>query len=98
MQPRHSPPVEALIKGTVKEVLEGRIIEPQPLYCTTELQGKPTDICPPLTEGAQGLELEDVLVEGAGEGGGRRKPFQGLSGWVEWMRARTQLQEEKGFI
>ncbi len=39
-QPPHSPPVEGLLKGTIEEVLEGRIIVPQALGCPTEPQGK----------------------------------------------------------
>ncbi len=31
VQPPHSPPIEGLTQGTIKEVLEGCIIEPQPL-------------------------------------------------------------------
>ncbi len=40
VQPPHSPPIEGLLKGTIEEVLEGRIIVPQALGCPTEPQGK----------------------------------------------------------
>ncbi len=67
LQPPHSPPVEGLLKGTFEEVLEGRIVVPQALGCSTEPQGKLPHISSLLTEGAQGLKLEDALVEGAAE-------------------------------
>ncbi len=98
IQPPHPPPVEGLIKGTVEQVLQCRIVEPQILCCVAELLGK---------HPAQGLELEDALVEGTGQCGGwwwtvqalpPLGPLHGgfvLSGWVEGKRARTQLQEEK---
>ncbi len=106
-QPSHPPPVEGLVKGIIEEIFEGRIIEPKPLCCTTELQGKLPHSSALLTEGAQGLKLEDALVEGAGESGGWRmaqalpllSPHNGefdQSGRVEGMRAKTKLQEAKG--
>ncbi len=66
IQPPHPPPVEGLIQGTIKEVLECRMVEPQPLCRVAELLGKRPYVSALLTEGAQGLKLEDALVEGAG--------------------------------
>jgi len=110
IQPPPPPPVEGLIKGTVEQVLQCRMAEPQPLCCIAELLGKHPYVSALLTEGAQGLELEDALVEGAGQYGGwwwtvRALPPLGplhvgfvLSGLVEGKRARTQLQEENGLF
>ncbi len=63
----HSPPVEGLLKGTIKEVLEDCIIVPQALGCPTEPQDKHPHVGALLTEGAQGLKLEDASVEGAAD-------------------------------
>ncbi len=46
------------------------MVEPQPLCCIAELLGKPPNVSALLTEGAQDYELEDALVEGAGQCGG----------------------------
>ncbi len=56
-----------LLKGTIEEDLEGRIVVPQALNCPTEPQGKLPYVSALLTEGAQGLKLEDALVEGAAD-------------------------------
>ncbi len=66
IQPPHFPPVEGLIMGTVEQVIQCRMVEPQHLCCVAELLGKRPYVSALLTEGAQGPELEDVLVEGAG--------------------------------
>ncbi len=42
------------------------LLQHQPLCCVAELLGKHPYVSALLTEGAQGLELEDALVEGAG--------------------------------
>ncbi len=67
VQPPHPPYAEGLLKGTVEEVLEGRIIVPQALCCPTERQGKPPHVGALLTDGTQDLKLEDALVEGAAD-------------------------------
>ncbi len=78
IQPPHPPPVEGLIQGTIKEVLECRMVEPQPLCRIAELLGKRPYVSALLTEGAQGLKLEDALVEGAGQCGGWWRAVQAL--------------------
>ncbi len=70
IQPPRPPPVEGLIKGTVEQVLQCHMVEPLPLCCTAEVLGKHPYVNALLTEGAQGLELEDALVEGARQCGG----------------------------
>ncbi len=67
VQPPHPPYAEGLLKGTVEEVLEGRIIVPPALCCPTERQGKLPHVGALLTDGTQGLKLEDALVEGAAD-------------------------------
>ncbi len=66
IQPPHPPPVEGLIEDTVEHVLQCRMVEPQPLCCVAEPLGKRPYVSTLLTEAAQGPELEDALVEGAG--------------------------------
>ncbi len=109
-QPPHPPPVEGLIEDTVEHVFQCRMVEPQPLCCVAELLGKHPNVSALLTEAAQGLELEDALIEGAGQCGGWWRTVQTLpplsphdggfvlSGLRERMRARTQLQEVKGLL
>ncbi len=84
------------------------MVEPQLLCCIAELLGKPPNVSALLTEGAQDPELEDALVEGAGQCGGwwwtvqtlpPLGPLHGgfvLSGLRGWKRTRTQMQEFKG--
>ncbi len=78
IQPPHPPPVEGLIQGTIKKVLECCMVEPQPLCRVIELLGKLPYVSALLTEGAQGLKLEDALVEGAGQCGGWWRTVQTL--------------------
>ncbi len=54
------------------------MVEPQPLCRIAELLGKRPYVSALLTEGAQGLKLEDALVEGAGQCGGWWRAVQAL--------------------
>ncbi len=66
IQPPHPPPAEGLIEDTIEHVHQCRMVEPQPLCCIAEPLGKHPYVSTLLTEAAQGPELEDALVEGAG--------------------------------
>ncbi len=86
------------------------MVEPQPLCCIAELLDKHPYVSALLTEGAQGLELEDALVEGAGQCGGwwwmvqtlpPLGPLHGgfvLSGWGSMEKSEDPIAEGNGLF